>query len=477
MLHASTAGKSSNSKSSGDDRISDLPDDILHHVLGFLRADQAVRTCLLARRWRHLWKSMRCLRINDMGSWRKSTDVFRNRFINCLLLFRDPGSTLDEVEIVYNYSEEYRHFNNVFEKIRDFCVTLKSSFLDFSSCSELVDLNIKDCTLDARRILSQSLKHLSISGCAFAPNGSRIRISVPNLVALQLIKIAGRTPLLESMPSLETAVVRPCNISGDNCHNGVLGEFCGICQGCCGNDGHNDGCILFEGLSHAKNLELIQTYPQMFIFRWDLTWCPIFSNLKTLLMNPWCVQPDFSGLVCMLEHSPVLENLTLQLCKQGIRKCASEVEENPGLLEKPPTISGYLKIIKVKCEVIDDREGAATAVEACVVTADGYATAAQHARRAVANLGNVLNILQGLRSDILDEPPMGRIGYFFGYVDNAVCQIFLAFPIESEIKNRKNLVNRLPLLTCLLLASTYSRRRRRSQRLIACCYASSDRTF
>ncbi|XP_044416077.1 MEIOTIC F-BOX protein MOF-like [Triticum aestivum] len=394
MLHASTAGKSSNSKSSGDDRISDLPDDILHHVLGFLRADQAVRTCLLARRWRHLWKLMRCLRINDMGSWRKSTDVFRNRFINCLLLFRDPGSTLDEVEIVYNYSEEYRHFNNggppwvdiwiqhalssqaqvltvklperayfflclygplisqYLRRLGISDVTLKSSFLDFSSCSELVDLNIKDCTLDARRILSQSLKHLSISGCAFAPNGSRIRISVPNLVSLQLIKIAGRTPLLESMPSLETAVVRPCNISGDNCHNGVLGEFCGICQGCCGNDGHNDGCILFEGLSHAKNLELIQTYPQMFIFRRDLTWCPIFSNLKTLLMNQWCVQPDFSGLVCMLEHSPVLENLTLQLCKQGIRKCASEVEENPGLLEKPPTISGYLKIIKVKCEVI-----------------------------------------------------------------------------------------------------------------------------
>uniref|UniRef100_M8D176 Uncharacterized protein n=1 Tax=Aegilops tauschii TaxID=37682 RepID=M8D176_AEGTA len=392
-----------------------------------------------------------------MGSWRKSTDVFRNRFINCLLLFRDPGSTLDEVEIVYNYSEEYRHFNNggppwvdiwiqhalssqaqvLTVKLPERAYFFLCLFLDFSSCSELVDLNIKDCTLDARRILSQSLKHLSISGCAFAPNGSRIRISVPNLVALQLIKIAG----------------------------------------CCGNDGHNDGCILFEGLSHAKNLELIQTYPQMFIFRWDLTWCPIFSNLKTLLMNPWCVQPDFSGLVCMLEHSPVLENLTLQLCKQGIRKCASEVEENPGLLEKPPTISGYLKIIKVKCEVIDDREGAATAVEACVVTADGYATAAQHARRAVANLGNVLNILQGLRSDILDEPPMGRIGYFFGYVDNAVCQIFLAFPIESEIKNRKNLVNRLPLLTCLLLASTYSRRRRRSQRLIACCYASSDRTF
>ncbi|XP_044408822.1 uncharacterized protein [Triticum aestivum] len=63
-------------------------------------------------------------------------------------------------------------------------------------------------------------------------------------------------------------------------------------------------------------------------------------------------------------------------------------------------------------------EGAATAVEACEANADGYATEAQHARRAVANLDNVLNILQG-RDDILHVPPPGRVRYFFGYADNA----------------------------------------------------------
>ncbi|XP_037449933.1 uncharacterized protein LOC119319582 [Triticum dicoccoides] len=94
---------------------------------------------------------------------------------------------------------------------------------------------------------------------------------------------------------------------------------------------------------------------EQFIFRRDLTWYPTFSKLKTLLMNQWCVRPDLSALVCMLEHSPVLENLTLQLRKQGKRKHALEVEENPGLLEKPAAISGYLKIIKVKCDGIDDR--------------------------------------------------------------------------------------------------------------------------
>ncbi|KAI4979273.1 hypothetical protein ZWY2020_016026 [Hordeum vulgare] len=34
-------------------RIVALPDNILHHMLSFLPA----RTCMLARRWRHLWRS------------------------------------------------------------------------------------------------------------------------------------------------------------------------------------------------------------------------------------------------------------------------------------------------------------------------------------------------------------------------------------------------------------------------------------
>ena len=53
------------------------------------------------------------------------------------------------------------------------------------------------------------------------------------------------------------------------------------------------------------------------IFRRDLKCCPMFSNLKTLSLNEyWCMPGEFSSLTCILEHSPVLEKLTLQLfCK------------------------------------------------------------------------------------------------------------------------------------------------------------------
>jgi hypothetical protein len=51
----------------GEDRISVLPDAILQVVLSFLPSDETVQTCVLSRRWRHLWKSTPALRIIQSG--------------------------------------------------------------------------------------------------------------------------------------------------------------------------------------------------------------------------------------------------------------------------------------------------------------------------------------------------------------------------------------------------------------------------
>ncbi|KAM7271987.1 hypothetical protein ACFE04_031201 [Oxalis oulophora] len=38
------------------DRLSNLSDDLILHILRFLGAHLAVQTCVLAKRWRHLWE-------------------------------------------------------------------------------------------------------------------------------------------------------------------------------------------------------------------------------------------------------------------------------------------------------------------------------------------------------------------------------------------------------------------------------------
>nr|XP_034601373.1 uncharacterized protein LOC117861974 [Setaria viridis] len=75
-------------------------------------------------------------------------------------------------------------------------------------------------------------------------------------------------------------------------------------------------CVLLKGLSEAKHLAL-SCEPQTFILKRDLRWCPMFSKLKTLLLDDyWCAPDDFRALVCILENSPVLEKLTLELSSE-----------------------------------------------------------------------------------------------------------------------------------------------------------------
>lgn len=45
----------------GGGHLSALPDELLHKVMSFLRAWEVARTCVLSRRWRHLWASAPCV--------------------------------------------------------------------------------------------------------------------------------------------------------------------------------------------------------------------------------------------------------------------------------------------------------------------------------------------------------------------------------------------------------------------------------
>ncbi|PAN43294.1 hypothetical protein PAHAL_8G227100 [Panicum hallii] len=56
----------------GPDRLSALPDCLLHVIMSSLKARQAVQTCVLSRRWRDLWRSVPCLDV-DIDEFRANT--------------------------------------------------------------------------------------------------------------------------------------------------------------------------------------------------------------------------------------------------------------------------------------------------------------------------------------------------------------------------------------------------------------------
>ncbi|KAL6868169.1 hypothetical protein ACP4OV_015014 [Aristida adscensionis] len=70
------------------DRLGALPDALIHHVMSFLEARQAVRTCVLARRWRHLWRAMPAVRVTQAFAPARRL----RRFLDHLLLLRDRSN-------------------------------------------------------------------------------------------------------------------------------------------------------------------------------------------------------------------------------------------------------------------------------------------------------------------------------------------------------------------------------------------------
>ncbi|CAN6339055.1 unnamed protein product [Urochloa humidicola] len=376
-----------------------LPDEVLHHILGFLEAHESVRTCVLARRWRHLWKSATGLHVvAGNGEFLGSLEKVCN-FLDSLLRHR-AGSPLHTCELRFTTFNQWistlckdeavvrlistdqtgtearllRPVNTWFWRVMaavscqvqvlrlGACCTDRSEFDPILALQErpivsqhLTRLELCGIVVN-RRFLDFSncplLEHLEFRNCHFNFN-SRLRICAPSLVSLLLDDIWGFTPRLESMPSLVKAVVTTVDCldscSDADCHC----EFCDNSYSI-GDDTGSNGSVLLKGLSEAKDLALISG-PESYTFKKDLRWCPIFNKLKTLLLNEyWCVPDDFRALVCILEHSPVLEKLTLELSSE---KHWQQTERKGTLrpMEGSAAISEHLKIIKIRCDAVDER--------------------------------------------------------------------------------------------------------------------------
>ncbi|TVU16818.1 hypothetical protein EJB05_36973, partial [Eragrostis curvula] len=284
----------------GGGGIDAMPDGVLEHILSFLPAEEAVRTSVLAPRWRHLWKSAAGLRIGcrDDDGGPRPVKEYRD-FVDHLLLLRG-GSPLEaceirlgeiqagdkrranlwvrhailckvrvlKVHICPNYSlalDDLPFISQHLTRLELHNLGLHNSSLDFSSCPVLEHLELNGCGLSrAKRIVSESLKHLKIICCCFNESYHdfyRAHICAPNLVTLHIDDIMDTCPMLYSMPLLVEAFVRFTFWCSDVCakEDNPPSEDC-MCYLCDSfRNLHIGGtsCVLLNGLSEAKSLALI----------------------------------------------------------------------------------------------------------------------------------------------------------------------------------------------------------------------------
>ncbi|XP_047076071.1 F-box/FBD/LRR-repeat protein At5g22660-like [Lolium rigidum] len=327
---------------SGADRISALPDNVLQDILSLLTAQEAVRTCVLARSWRHLWRSITSLRIlSPDTTWYESDDPEPARdlwkFVDNLLNLRDKRTELHTLDIKFGqFSKEDLPYVSLWIRSAVMCkvssltfhhigpylclddlhlasrhlrtvhlasvALLKDSFVDFASCPALEDFKLHECKICFLGISSTSLKHLSITGCIFGHDShSRLHVSAPSLASLKLDDLIGIAPIFENMLLLEMACVSLGNQGADVCCNvfmsGILCRADNACPICAD---YPADYVLLAAISSARHLELIS-------------------------------KPENGP-----DHK-------------------IEMKGSYRTMEGPPAISEHLKIVEVKCNAVDEK--------------------------------------------------------------------------------------------------------------------------
>ena len=103
---------------SARDRLSALPDELLHRVLSFLPAQEVVRTTVLSKRWTDLWRSVPRIDLDFFSSlrgsredWAKIWERMEDFANNLLMLHRAPCLDAFRLNAIFEDHDEHRHID------------------------------------------------------------------------------------------------------------------------------------------------------------------------------------------------------------------------------------------------------------------------------------------------------------------------------------------------------------------------------
>ncbi|KAJ4744585.1 F-box/RNI-like superfamily protein [Rhynchospora pubera] len=350
------------------DMISSLPDCLIHLIMSFLTAQEAVQTCVLSKRWQYLWttlpfldfdvRNFKCDIKSDDNEWDfdvpriKKFEKFRD-FVSTTLLLRkasdlhklrlscldDGRYSLHQYHVIVKSWILYalKHNLQVFKIGFDLEGSLP---LGVFNCASLVDASLSSFisfdhvkVIDLpclRRLflggtkLNQEFVEKLFSGCPMleflqledcCKGFSAINSQSLKYLKMQCACVCDETEKkmeLINAPNLLSFCYDMCPfVIGDK----ILLKMPLLTSACIFSDmrpsdiPYNGKGILI-GLSNVQYLKLSGGGIKELLEN-ELLSCPEFSNLKNLSVRGFCLHHRFNLLASFLNHCPNLEKLSL----------------------------------------------------------------------------------------------------------------------------------------------------------------------
>ncbi|CAL5348345.1 unnamed protein product [Camellia sinensis] len=241
------------------DRISSLPDSIIHEILSSMDdLASAIQTCVLSKRWRYVWTSLPNLRFDFNQLDEVSMSRFK-RFVNQVLSLRDNNSNV----YIFYFSSGYLVDPCLFKKCISYAVrhNVQQLHLNAFGYSELDDFPL--CFFNYA-----SLKELKLANCG---NNSMLLdkpLRFPALKTLHLNRF-GRdsanfiTQTVGNCPNLETLILDCLYL---NCFNITAPKLRKL-----------ELCYAEDSLGLYYESEIVISAPRLTSFKFEGHASPVFS--------------------------------------------------------------------------------------------------------------------------------------------------------------------------------------------------------
>ncbi|CAL4969319.1 unnamed protein product [Urochloa decumbens] len=352
-------GGGGDSNSSAGDKLSNLPDVLLHAILSCLKARQVVQTSVLSKRWRHLWRSVPCLDIDErefLGTTELdsdeefaslSGDAARNNrekfeeFTDSLLVHRN-GSLLDTFQLrisgtlyerfdatrwirrglkcspkvlrfydhnklIYGPMPNLNSSSGCLKKLHLEGVKLYDRFAEqiTSLCFFLEVLELRSCCLSFLEMACPTLKNLVVDNCIIdfrddtdiidTDVNDELSITAPHLSHLHVVLDVYDWAF--SVNSMPSLVEATIYLQYNHSLDMLYRQW-----------------QFLSNLFNAASLEL-SGLQELVMPNAEQVEFPTFTNLRSLLLDQYDMRDNFQLLLTFLQKSPNLEKLTVRYCK------------------------------------------------------------------------------------------------------------------------------------------------------------------